>query len=287
MIILSKNDSFIQKILAFALVCVCLGRAYQCLFWDIPIRSLIWNEDVFTGAVHLFFNLEWKEYLNISNTSGIISKIVSGIGLSLLLSLCLVFLTKKLKAFSLYWIAFILVFIALLYHLEKFKTAGQFFEYSLQFMTPILFLMMQKNGVTRKWLILAKVAIALTFTSHGLYALGFYPVPGNFVAMTINILHVSNDTAIILLKIAGIVDVLASIGIFFRGKIFIWSIWYCIIWGILTALARVVANIDLEWFFPSLHQWVYQTVYRASHFLIPIALWLAYKTNTVITAKES
>lgn len=281
-----SHHKTIQNIIAVALAGVCVGRAYQCIFWDIPIRSLIWNEDVFAGIIKVLFNLEWSEYLDIAETSGVIGSLVSGIGWSLLLALCLVFFPKKIRLFSISWITLISLFIAFLYHLEKFNTAGQFFEYSLQFMTPILFYLLWRDGVNRRWLILAKVCIALTFTSHGLYAIGFYPVPGNFVAMTINILHVSNDTAILLLQIAGIIDVLVSIGIFFSGKIFNWSIWYCIIWGALTALARIAANIDIDWFFSSLHQWAYQTVYRIPHFLVPFTVWWSYKNTIPSTEKE-
>ena len=270
-----------------ALVCVCIGRTYQCIFWDIPIRSLIWNENVFSGITKLVFNLDWDEYLKFSNSSGIINIIVSVIGWSLVVALFFVFLSKKLKSFSISWITIVLTFIAFLYHLEKFKTAGQFFEYSLQFMTPFLFLLLFKDGIKRRWQLLAKICIALTFTSHGLYALGFYPVPGNFVAMTINILNVSNDSAVLLLQIAGILDVLFSVGIFFTGRIFRWSIWYCVIWGILTAMARVVANLDLYSLIPSLHQWAYETIYRAPHFLVPLALWLSYKTKNITTEIES
>ena len=274
------NIKNIQNILAWALICVCVGRAYQCIFWDIPIRSLIWNEDLIAGLVKFIFNLDWNEYLDISNNSGAIGTTVSGIGWSALIALGLVFLTKRLRSVSIYWITLVLVFIAFLYHLEKFKSAGQFFEYSLQFMTPILFLILLKEGVSRKWQLLVKISIAFTFTSHGLYALGFYPVPGNFVAMTINILHVSNDTALFLLQIAGIIDIVVSIGIFLSGRLFNWCIGYCIVWGALTALARIFANIEIDWFLPSLHQWAYETVYRTPHFLLPLALWLTYKNKS-------
>jgi len=281
------NIKTIRNLLVWALICVCLGRAYQCIFWDIPIRSLIWNEDLFTRLIKTLFDLDWNEYLNYTNTSGIINAFVSGIGWSLLIALLLVLLTRKLKSFSLSWISIILTFIAILYHLEKFRTAGQFFEYSLQFMTPLLFLFFLKCEINPRWQLLVKICIALTFTSHGLYALGFYPVPGNFVAMTIKILHVSNDTAILLLQTVGIVDVFASIGLFFKGKVFTWSIWYCMVWGALTALARIVANIDIDWILPSLHQWAYEAIYRVPHFMVPIALWMASKNDLSSTEKES
>jgi len=209
-----SHHKTIQNIIAVALAGVCVGRAYQCIFWDIPIRSLIWNEDVFAGIIKVLFNLEWSEYLDIAETSGVIGSLVSGIGWSLLLALCLVFFPKKIRLFSISWITLISLFIAFLYHLEKFNTAGQFFEYSLQFMTPILFYLLWRDGVNRRWLILG------------------------------------------------------------------------IIWGALTALARIAANIDIDWFFSSLHQWAYQTVYRIPHFLVPFTVWWSYKNTIPSTEKE-
>ena len=274
-------------ILVLAVMGVCIGRAYQCLFWDIPIRSLLWNEDAMSGLIQTIFHLDWDEYLKHPKANNLISGVVSLFGWSVLLSVVFILQanSKTLRRIGVVVSSSILVFIAALYHLEKFRTVGQFFEYSLQFMTPLLFLLCVKDGINKRWLLLAKISVALTFVSHGLYAVGFYPVPGNFVAMTINILHCQDATALTILQVAGILDIIASIGLFLKGRIFKWSLLYCVVWGGLTAVARVVAHVELDDFFSTMHQWAYETVYRTPHFLIPLALWTVYKISAPLTSK--
>ena len=271
-----ENSRVFFILLLMAFLGVTIGRAYQCIFWDIPIRSLLWNEAWMTQLVSNLFGLSWEEYLKHPQSDSSIQNIVSIIGFLLLLTAGLAWIQyrKLLTKFSLYLSFLILVFIAFLYHLEKFQTAGQFFEYSLQFMTPLILWFYLKSGLTKKWVLLLKVCIALTFVSHGLYALGFYPVPANFVSMTIQVLPFSQDTAISFLLVIGIVDIVCSIGLFGKGLFFKISIWYCIIWGGLTTAARILANVDLTMLDSTLHQWWYQSMYRLPHFIMPILLYI-------------
>jgi len=265
--------------LLIALLCVSLGRAYQCLFWDIPIRSLLWNEKLLAPMISLFFGMSWSEYLLHPSANLVIQSLVTSIGIGLIVC-CITFLlttSKRLNFISLHLIFGLLIFIALLYHLEKFRTAGQFLEYTLQFMTPLILWQLLKYGITEAWIYLLKICIALTFVSHGLYALGFYPVPGNFVAMTIQILHCNDTFAIQFLMVVGILDLIFSLGLFLGGRVFKWSIIYCIAWGALTAFARIVANVEMDIFGSTMHQWAFETVYRIPHFTVPIVLYFAIK----------
>lgn len=266
-------------LLYLAFLGVCIGRAYQCIFWDIPIRSLVWNEEWMTSIVSGILELSWEDYLKHPNGDTTIQVLVSTLGYTLLVVAALVVLKIKrwLTDTGLFISFFVLVFIAFLYHLEKFQTAGQFLEYSLQFLCPLLLWYYFKNGITKRWILALKVAIALTFISHGLYALGFYPVPANFVSMTIQILPLGNEAAVQFLYIIGIVDILFSIGLFLKGFIFRISIWYCMIWGTLTTSARIVANVDLSNFGETMHQWWFESMYRLPHVLIPLLLYLVVK----------
>ena len=116
-----------------------------------------------------------------------------------------------------------------------------------------------------------KIAIAFTFTAHGLYAVGYYPQPGVFVDMLINILHVSEATAKDFLIVAGVLDFAIAIGIFIP-RIAKYFLLYAALWGGLTALARVWANFYWAFALSSLHQNLYETLYRLPHMLIPLAL---------------
>ena len=285
----AENSRVFFILLCLAFLGVTVGRAYQCVFWDIPIRSILWNEAWMTSIVSNLFGLSWEEYLKHPKADSIIQHIVSIIGYLLLLTAGLVLIQKKklLTKLSLYLSFLILAFIAFLYHLEKFQTVGQFFEYSLQFMTPLMLWYYLKNGVTKNWLTLLKISISLTFISHGLYALGFYPVPTNFVSMTIQILPFPQDTAIFFLFVIGIIDIVCSFGLFTKGVFFKISIWYCIIWGGLTTAARILANVDLSMLGTTLHQWWFQSMYRLPHIIIPILLYLIWvKQNEALTEKE-
>lgn len=275
-------------LLCIAFVGVSIGRAYQCLFWDIPIRSLLWNEDWMTSIVSAVLGISWEEYLKHPKADASIQNVVSVLGYLLLMGsgLALVRFKKVLTKYSLHLSFIILLFIAFLYHLEKFQTAGQFFEYSLQFMSPLILWYYLKGGITSTWMMLLKVTTALTFVSHGLYALGFYPVPANFVAMTLQLLPLSQDAAVSFLLVVGVLDLVFSVGLFFKGVIFRVSIWYCIVWGGLTTSARILANVDIGMFGSTMHQWWFESMYRLPHFLIPIVLFLAWKAQSALSLTE-
>lgn len=265
-----------------------MGRAYQCIFWDIPIRSLLWHEDWMTAVVSGGLGLTWEEYLKHPDANQVIQRIVIMLGIVLLFC-AIVALANFKKGFtrlSAYTSFLILIFIAFLYHLEKFQTAGQFFEYSLQFMTPLIFWFYVKNGITNQWVLLLKICVALTFVSHGLYALGFYPVPSNFVSMTMHILPVNQATAISILLLAGILDLIFSVGLFLKGWVFKGSVLYCIVWGGLTTAARILANVDFSMFGRTMHQWWFESMYRLPHFIIPIVLYLVWKAQKHIALTE-
>ena len=121
-----------------------------------------------------------------------------------------------------------------------------------------------------------KVAIALTFICHGLYAVGYYPSPGNFIDMTINILPINEKMAFIFLHIMGLFDFMVALAIFFPSVAKTSLLW-AFIWGTSTALARVFANVDFDFFWASFHQWTPQTLYRLPHGFIPLILYIGLK----------
>jgi hypothetical protein len=71
----------------------------------------------------------------------------------------------------------------------------------------------------------------------------------------------------------GIIDILAAIALFIP-KIRILAIYYMIIWGFLTSMARLVGNYHDDLFFETFNQYWFQVVFRFGHFLVPI--WLFY-----------
>ncbi len=284
-----------KNLLRFAAFSVLIGRAYQHLFWDAPFRSLLWDEQRIKPIVEQFFGYSWRDWVTNPAVDAGIQKFIFGMGIFYLLAATMVLfaerLPEKLLKITLWSASILLFFLALMYWKEKFFHLGQLFEYALQVTAPLFFLLSQNGGtaaIQSKQFII-KVAIALTFICHGLYAIGAYPRPGDFITMMMQGLWLNEDAALLLLNIAGSLDFIAAALLFapefaahftprpqapaLSQRLYKAALWYCIIWGLLTALARVWAHFYLPFWTESLHQWAWQTIVRLPHFLIPLALW--------------
>ena len=251
-----------------------IGRAYQHIFRDAPYRALLWSEDLLSGIVENLFHITWEEYVTDLTIADNIYLGIKVVGVFYLF--CAIFTIfanisyKILGRLFLLGGAFGLTILALLYSKEKFFHVGQFFEYAIQILSPvILYLLLFTEVEIKRIRLLALIAIALTFSCHGLYAIGYYPRPGTFITMTMNILPLSEPSAHTLLKIAGIMDFVIAIGIFIPKTSFI-SLIYAFIWGLLTALARVVGHFYIDFLWDTIHQWLWEMIIRLPHGLIPL-----------------
>ena len=224
-----------------------LGRGWQFLFWEQQVS--FWPHN--PGLIHT-------------------------IGLALLIGAILVWIPQFNKpGFDnyLFVLAAPLFLMSVVSWEEKDFMLAQLIEMTGQWITPVILWLALRNYSSRvigRWL---KVAIALIFTGHGLYAAGIYPRPGNFYAMTQSILGVSYASAGMFLLAAGMMDLLVSAGIFIRS-LSTYLLIYAVIWGLLTATARPLAYIDFSTFegmLNGLHEWLPAMVYRLSHGLLPLA----------------
>lgn len=151
------------------------------------------------------------------------------------------------------------------------------FEYTVRIALPFLCIFLLSNWSSNKSQKLQKywlpLIIGLTFFAHGLYALRFFPIPQNFLMMTANILKTPRGTTFNLLYIVGFIDIILLIGIFIKRlqKPFIY---YAIIWGFLTALARLVAYYNPSNLEMYLTLWIPEFLIRSGHYLLPFALLL-------------
>jgi len=235
----------ILKISAFLIF---LGRAYQHLIWDAPYRAFLWDEAILKGIVENIFNTSWNNYVTsptADSTNAIVIKIIGVFYL-----LCAI-ISLKIKP-------------------NMKKTTGQFFEYSIQFLTPMLLYMAVFTSIEfKKIRLIALVAIALTFSCHGLYAVGYYPRPGTFIDMTLNILPINEPSAHLFLKIAGVLDFVVAIAIFIP-KISYLALIYAFVWGGLTAMARLAGHFYIDFLWNSFNQWTWEVLIRLPHALIPL-----------------
>jgi hypothetical protein len=260
-----------------------VGRAWQGVFWDLPLRAFFWDEQLLQSVVGWLTKDTWQQYVTNQsiNIDGFINSL--GLGFGFFWGLCAVysiFMRRpnvwmgrciQLGAFSLF-------LLALLYFKDKFYAWGQLFEYSIQVLGP-LFLVYMISGAsnTPNFRHVLGLTIAITFFCHGLYALAYYPVPGTWVQWTMDILGLDNDaTANNFLYFMGCFDFLAAFGLFFRGTRS-FSLCYCIVWGFATAMARLVGNFYWDAALMSLHQHACEASYRLIHASLPLLLWCLYK----------
>lgn len=267
-----------------AAACVFAGRAWQHLFWDAPYRELLWDDVLMKPFIEKITPWTWHEFVTNLAVDEAIQQWMTGLGIFYALCAVLSLVIHRLPKFFRFFIglgAAGLVFLALLYMKEHFFHLGQFFEFTLQFGSPIFLLLLSGKTVPLpKLVVWMKVAIALTFTCHGLYAIGYYPRPAIYFEMTMNILNISQAATTTFLLTAGFLDFIVAIGIFLPWKWAKWFLLYATFWGLATSLARIAGNFYTELPWLSLHEWVHQAVFRFPHFLIPLSVYFAIKNST-------
>ncbi len=264
--------------------CVFFGRAYEHLFFDAPYRSILWDEKMFSPVVVKIFNMDWNTYVTNTLVDNKIQNGVISIGIFYFLcGIVSVFITRKNYEVLKYIIgtgAVSLIFLAVLQAKSNFYHFAMFFEHAIQFGSPIALLgyfKIKEKQLT--YILLLKLIIALTFISHGLYAVGWpYPVPGNFVTMVMNILTITENQAKTFLLIAGCLDFLVAI-LIFLPKISKIALVYAVVWGLLTAFARIVSGLTYDVSPIIFHQYLFTTVYRIPHGLIPLFAFYFIKQN--------
>ncbi|MDC1162440.1 hypothetical protein OAT18_03255 [Tenacibaculum sp.] len=280
------NPRIILRLLRLSCFFVFIGRGYQHLFWDGPYRALFWDQHLLESTVSFFLNRSWQEYVTDLNTDNAIQLLTRSIGVFYMLCgmLCLIVGFKSQK-----WIkntlkvgVVSLVFLAVLLTKSKFYHLAMFFEHAIQFGVPFSLLMFIEKKDIKNLILQLKILIALAFICHGMYAIGvLYPLPGNFVTMTLNIVPVTEVMAKELLFMAGIFDFIVAI-LIFNSKTIKYAVLYATIWGLVTALARILSGMKYGITMGIFHQYMYQVIYRLPHGLIPLLVYLYVNKADII-----
>ena len=259
-----------------------LGYAWQHLFFDVPYPILLWDEGLLQPCAQ-FFGIEWSVWTDTIFSYDHITIFAKCVGLLFIFTaIFILFLRDKInintRLLSIRYFDFllllsgcILLFISFLSCKDQYYRPVQFLEYSLQW--PLVFVLYMYNTLISRQLV-KKILIALivfTFASHGLYALNLYPIPTSFINMGINILQLDEQTTRTFLKIMGGLD-LFFCALLFVPKLQKTALVYCIIWGFLTALARICANINLHDWGYTFGRYGFEFLIRTPHFLIPLCL---------------
>lgn len=280
--VMEKNSGMTASklfIMLLQVICFCIfaGRAYQHLVWDAPFRTLLWDQEIMQGVIESLTSMTWEQYTTSPLTDQYIQGSIQATGwLYAICAMLSLFIRKSMK-----WAGYILLggalsltFLGFLSFKDKFYQVGEFMEHMIQIASPVLlFMVLFTKMQAKKLIVVAKAAVALTFIGHGLYAWGYYPQPGPFVDMLINILGFSEDFARSFLKVAAVLDFIVAVTIFIPRAARI-SLMYCVVWGLLTAMARVVSGFDSNFIAQSLNQYTFETVYRLGHGLLPLWIFL-------------
>lgn len=269
--------------LRFAAFFLFIGRAWQHILYNGPYSTIYYSNSMLGGFFRYFTGETEFEYLSNPNLAVIYDKLNLFLGVLFIGAAVGVLFVNKRKSFFKLIVkigGYLLLLVAFGYFVEKKFAWGQFFEYSSQIAIPWLLLMAVKFKMKKRFLSVAKLSLAITFICHGLYAIGYYPIPGSFMNMMINVFGMSNEQAILWLKVAGYADFIFAIGIFIPkvGKYFLY---YGFLWGFATALARIVANVDGDFLNESLNQYTFEFLVRMPHFILPLIL-LKYRKEIII-----
>jgi hypothetical protein len=266
------------RILQALVSLVLISRGWLTWHWDSPIRGLIWQEAWWTPLLGKF-GITWTHFALTSGNW--ISPTLDWLGIFLIASAVLPWLAGFARLRWTRWLLLPAIFILIIdifaRLVEKNLQLGIMLEYGLQLSAPIALLIhlgwkttpplpIQK---TLTWIFL--IAAALTFTGHGLYAVGYYPVPLDFRMMTSEILPLSETNSLLFLKIVGWLDFIA-VTLIFIPKTRSSALFYMMCWGGLTSLARILTYFDTDLSFFGLDPWLAESIVRTPHWLIP--LWL-------------
>lgn len=150
----------------------------------------------------------------------------------------------------------------------------QLLEQGIKVGTPLVYWLFFTQRITeKKCIFLLKVSILCCFVGHGLFAVGLHFVPDSFIDMTTTILGIDAHQAKHVLFVIGILDFIASIAIFFSNNTVFYT--YLILWGLLTALARVVyGGLIFDGNQVELANYFFNTVFRIPHGLIPLFVYI-------------
>jgi hypothetical protein len=296
----TSNSQWKMVIWLLRLSCflVFTGRGWQHLFTgDAPYRTLFWNEELLTPLVNSLFGMSWNEWATSEKVDGTIQTSIYLTGAFYFLCAVLSLLVKRTHTISKVLLAIgcaSLTFLAYLYYMDRFFQFAQFLEYAAQFMAPLLLIWAvsaEKNPPPIGFDLALRLSVAVTFISHGLYAFGYYPVPGNFVDMIIQILHVSDQQAISLLEIAAILDFAVG-GVLILGVLKPFAFGYAVFWGLATTFARLAANLSWGLLGDDLLRWLPEFLQRGPHAIVPAAglvltsAYVAKKAASLLERKQ-
>ncbi len=243
-----------------------LARGWLTYRWDSPIRGLCWHEEALTPLIEAWAGVSWEYYAAHSDAA-----ITTGLqlgGLCLMVSAILPWLPLGRR-----WLTLLALPAMLVLGLDAWARIvasgyqhGSFLEKAMQCGTPWVWLLaLHRSEATRALSLVIRLLAAATFIGHGLYAVGYHPVPWHYQSMTYDITGMSTESTLLFLRVAGYLDFAVAVAIFIRPAER-WALGYMVLWGGATALARYLSQPG------SPDPWLVETLVRTAHWLLPLIL---------------
>lgn len=274
----AKDDRLLIAVIRLGAFLCFAGWTWVHFYWEGPYGILLWQDSTYELANR--FGISWDEFVGSGANDGWLQKWLSRITW-LYLGCAILTLTVGKRS----WIQMaallggggMLVVLSYAKYISAQRQLPMLVEQGGQILMPVLLVFaVALGGRHRVVTTIAMIAVFMTFVGHGCYAVGFWPTPSTFHAMTSIILGVEYETAQTLLRTAGVMDFLVCIGILIpltrRACAF-----YAVLWGALTAIARPVAGMSWDLNYWGADQFLQEAVVRAPHFLIPLYLFLLWR----------
>lgn len=266
-----------------------IGFAVIAWLRGLPWRNLIWDQGMFEPIVVLFGS-NWSDWVSSPDIERNLLRLDHVVSIIWLLGGMGVLVGKRLPEGFLRLLLW-LGGICLLIHFTlaakgQFWRIGYILEHSLQVATPFLLLIwLQQKGrdLKRQQVQILAVLTAFTFIGHGLFALGYHPLPAHFVLMTTEGLDfiLTDEVAASKVSIAkgfltvvGILDLIAGALLLLPGNK--WkqvALYWVLPWAVLTTLARLWSGAQFSSVANYLTYWIPEFLIRVPHVVLPYLLW--------------
>ena len=262
-----------------ALLCFA-GWTWVHFYWEGSYGVLLWQDSTYEFAKR--WGMNWDDFVGTGADDGLVQRWMSRLAWLYLVCLIVTF-TIRPQAWrqmaTLVAGSGLLAFLSYAKYVSADHQLPMFVEHGGQMLSPVLLVMALALGPRHSVTILtAIVAVITTFAGHGSYALGLWPTPSNYHAMTMLILGWEHESTIQFLRVAGVLDFIVCVGLLIpRARA--WSALYATAWGLLTALARPVAGMSSELNFWGADQFLHEAILRAPHALVPFYLYLLWRRH--------
>ena len=269
-----------EQLVRWATGLLFLAGIWQACFFDLPLRNLLWNEALLSGPLSAL-GIEWGDWVSGQGVNASVIYIQYAFASIYALGLMAIVWSRMPGRLGFVMLAAISnACLFLLDWPDHFYQLGYLFEIALRMGTPfVLYFLLRGRSFT--WLNPAvRFLIALTFLGHGLYALGYYPRPAAFVNWTSAGLNLSENTAIQLLNLVGILDLITAAWLIIPlQKMWQLALYWIIPWAVLTTMARYWSNAGFTEFSYLLYRWTPEVLERMPHILLPLAIWFWLKAR--------